>query len=91
MRPRDPFTVGLVLVLYVLPLGAAAVLLALAGLPLLALALLVVEAVVATAVIIAKRPQKSPSAPRPGWAVGVAIVLVLTGLVGLTLLAAAYG
>ena len=91
MRPRDPFAVGLVLVLYVIPLGAAAVLLALAGLPLIALALVVVEAVVATAVLIAKRPPRNPQAPRPGWVVGLALVLVLAGLLGLTVLAAAYG
>ena len=49
----------LVLVVYVLPLTGALVLLAAAGLWLLAGALLVVEAVVLTAVVLAKREPRS--------------------------------
>ncbi|MCW2614728.1 MAG: hypothetical protein JWN08_1722, partial [Frankiales bacterium] len=91
VRPRDPFTVVLVLVLYVLPLTATAVLLAVAGLPWIALALLVVEAGVAAAVVVAERPPRPSAGPRPGWLVPAAFAAVLAGLVGLTLVAARSG
>jgi hypothetical protein len=92
MSARDPFTVVLVLLVYVLPLGAAAALLWAVGLPFLAVSLLVVEAVVAVAVLIAKRPARAtPRAPRPGWVVPAAMVGVLVALLGVTLLAARLG
>lgn len=91
MRPRDPFTVVLVLVLYVVPLTATAVLLAAVGLPLIALALVAVEALVAGLVVLAKRPPRPASAPRPGWFVPAAFAAVLAALVGLTVIAARFG
>ena len=54
---RDRFETVLLLVVYVLPLGATVVLLVLVGLPGLGLALLAVEAGVSAAVVHAKRPQ----------------------------------
>lgn len=65
MRPRDPFTVALVLLVYVLPVGAATVLLVAVGLPGLAVALLAVEAVVAAAVVLARRSPGRAGTPRP--------------------------
>lgn len=94
MRPRDPFALGLVLVLYVLPLGAAVVLLALAGLPLIAGALVVVELVVAGLVVLARRPPRPTSpgaAGRSGWVVGAALVAVLAALVGVAVVASRFG
>jgi hypothetical protein len=44
-----------VLLVYVLPVGAAAAFLLVVGLPVLAAALVAVEAVVATAVVLARR------------------------------------
>jgi len=55
MRPRDPLKTGLVLGLYVVPVGAATVWLLASGLPLLALALVVIEVCVAGAVVWATR------------------------------------
>jgi len=55
MRPRDPFTVAVLLTVYVLPLTAAVALLVVVDLPELALALLGVEAAVAGAVVLAAR------------------------------------
>ncbi len=72
MRRPDPLLAGLVLVLYVLPLTAAVIVLALVGLPRLALALLAVEAVVSAAVLAARRPARGaaeradPPAPDRG-------------------------
>lgn len=63
MRARDPFELTLVLLVYVLPVTAGVVLLAAVGLPQLAVILLVVEAVVAGAVLLALRPQGSRTAP----------------------------
>ena len=57
-RRPDRFELVLVLLVYVLPLGATVVLLALVGLPGLALGLLAVEAVVAAAVVRAKSPGR---------------------------------
>ena len=92
MSSRDPLTVVLVLLVYVLPLGAAAALLWAVGLPWLAVALLAVEAVVAAAVVVAKRPARvGPRAPRPGWVVPAAMVGVLVALLGVTLVAARLG
>ena len=84
-RGPGRFELVLVLVVYVLPLGAAVGLLALAGLPGLALGLLAVEAVVAAAVVIAKSPGR-----RPGRAVlALAVVAVMAGTGALILLAPA--
>jgi len=92
MSSRDPFTVVLVLLVYVLPLGAAAALLWAVGLPFLAVSLLVVEAVVVVAVVLAKRPARASSrGPRPAWVVPGAMVGVLVALVGVTLIAARLG
>ena len=84
-RGPGRFELVLVLVLYVLPLGAAVGLLALVGLPGLALGLLAVEAVVAAAVVVAKSPGR-----RPGRAVlALAVVAVLAGAGAAVLLAPA--
>ena len=74
--PTDRFEAVLVMVLYVLPLSATVAFLALVGLPGLALALLAVEALVASAVVVAKRP--SGVARGPGRLV---VALLLLGLV----------
>ena len=71
-RRPDRFELVLVLLVYVLPLGATVVLLALVGLPGLALGLLAVEAVVAALVVRAKSPGR-----RPGRAVLVLAVLAV--------------
>jgi len=55
----------LVVVLYVVPLTATVALLVLADLPGLALALLAVEACVASAVVVAKAPERGPRRVRP--------------------------
>ena len=82
-RRPDRFELVLVLVVYVLPLGATVVLLALVGLPGLALALLAVEAVVAAAVVLAKSPDR-----RPGRAVlALAVLAVVAGGGAVVLLA----
>ena len=96
VRPRDPLILTLVMFLYVLPLGAAVVLLALAGLPQLALALLAVEAVVSAAVIVAKRPARPdgpdrPARLRPNWTVPLAFAGVLVLVLAVTLIAARAG
>jgi len=92
MSSRDPFTVVVVLLVYVLPLGAAVALLWVVGLPFLAVSLLVVEAVVAAAVVVAKRPARvTARAPLPTWVVPAAMVGVLGALLGVTLLAARLG
>ena len=83
-RP-DRFELVLVLLVYVLPLGAVVVLLALVGLPGLALGLLAVEAVVAAAVVVAKAPGR-----RPGRAVlALAVLAALAGTGAVLLLAPA--
>ena len=89
-RP-ETFTVGLVLFVYVLPLALVAGLLTAAGLPYVALALLVVEAVVAGCVVLAKRPARADRGPAPRWVVPVAFVAVLATLVGVAMLAARAG
>jgi len=84
-RGPGRFELVLVLVVYVLPLGAAVGLLALVGLPGLALGLLAVEAVVAAAVLTAKSPGR-----RPDRAVlALAVVAVLAGTGAVVLLAPA--
>ena len=85
-QPRtNRFELVLVLLVYVLPLGATVVLLALVGLPGLALGLLAVEAVVAAAVVRAKSPGR-----RPGRAVlALAVLAVVAGVGAVVLLAPA--
>ena len=92
MRPRDPFTFVLVLLLYVLPFGAAVVVLFAVGLPVLAVALLVIEAGVVLAIVIARRPPAPPTGRRrPGWVVPVTMVGVLVAMAGVTVLLTRYG
>ena len=81
---RDRFETVLVLVLYVLPLGATVVLLAVVGLPGLALALLAVEALVASAVVVAKRPEGAARGP---LVAGLVALSVVAGLGAVALLA----
>ncbi len=79
---------------YVLPLAVVAALLVAAGLPGLAVALLVVEAVVvAVTVLVRRRPPPDPARPptsRP-WLVPLVMVLLLAGVVGLASLVAGRG
>ncbi len=77
-----------VLLLYVLPLGVTAALLASVGLGRLALALLAVEATVATAVALARRPRATPVAARPRDGSTVLLVLGAGVLVVVGLLVA---
>jgi hypothetical protein len=88
---RDRSDVVVLVVVWVLPLLAASALLALAGLPLIAGALLAVEAAVGLCVLLAsRRPARPAREPRP-WAVPLAMLAVLVGLLGLTLLAVRLG
>ena len=73
----DRFEAVVVALVYVLPLTAAVVLLAVVGLPGLALALLAVEAGVSAGVVVAKRPE---GAPRSRLSVALALVCVLAGI-----------
>jgi hypothetical protein len=85
-RPSDAL---LVLGLYVVPVLAAAGYLASAGLGVLAVALLAVEAVVAASVWAAKkepRPRDTPRRSRP-WLLPVVMLGALMGMVLLTVLA----
>lgn len=92
MSPRDPFAFVLVLVLYVLPLGAAVVVLFVVGLPVLAVSLLVIEAGVVAAVVIARRPAKpSTGRTRPGWVVPAGMVGLLLAMVGATIYLSSLG
>ena len=82
--PRsDRFETVLLLVLYVVPLIATVVFLAVVGLPGLALALLAVEAVVAGAVVRAKRPEGTPVGR---VVLALAVVAVAAGAGALALL-----
>jgi hypothetical protein len=84
-RPRTE--VVLLLGLYVLPVGAAAVYLASVGLGVLAVALVAVEAVVAASVWAAKQDGPRPARqPRP-WLVPLVMVTALLGMVLLTVVA----
>lgn len=78
------------LFVYVLPLLLVSVGLALVGLGGLALALLGVEAVVATATVLAKRPRAAtPRGPaRHPWLVPLAMVALLGAVAGVASLAA---
>lgn len=73
----------LLLVVYVIPVGVAAVLLALVDLGVLAIALVVIETVVATAVYVARqRPERAPEPTRRPWLVPAAMIGAL-GLMAL--------
>lgn len=81
-----------IVVVYVIPVGVAVVLLALAGLGVLAVALLVIEAVVATAVFFARKEPEQPSRPttRP-WLVPTVMVGALGLMVVVAVIAAHAG
>ena len=75
VEPRqDRLETVLVVVLYVVPLTVTVGLLALVGLPGLALALLAVEACITAAVVVAKRPDGAPRRLGP-----VVVALLVTG------------
>lgn len=76
-EPRSTrFETVLIVVIYVIPLTLTIGVLALLGLPGLALALLAVECAVASAVVIAKRPEGTARQPGP-----LVVGLLLLGLV----------
>jgi len=85
----------LVLLVYVLPLGLVSVLLALAGLWVLAGGLLAVEAVVAAATVLARRrPARTPAATAPSrrpWLVPLVMVGLLAALVAVAVLGSRAG
>lgn len=91
MSERDRADTVVLVVVWVLPLLAAAALLAAAGLPLIAAALLAIEVVVGLTVYAARRRPARPARPTPAWVVPAAMVGVLVALLGVTLLAAALG
>jgi hypothetical protein len=81
----------LLLVVYVIPVGVAAVLLALADLGILAIALVVIEAVVATSVYVARQRPEQPAQPsRRPWLVPAAMIGAL-GLMVVVAVVAAHG
>ena len=82
----------LLLVVYVIPVGVAAVLLALADLGVLAIALVVIEAVVATTVYVARQQPEHPAEPtkRP-WLVPAAMIGALLLMVVVAVVAAQAG
>ena len=85
MRRND---IVLLLVVYVVPVGVAAVLLALADLGILAIALVVIEAVVATTVYVARQQPVHPAEPsRRPWLVPAAMI----GALGLMVVVAVVG
>ena len=88
MSDRDRADTVVLVVVWVLPLLAAATLLAAAGLPLIAGALLAVEAVVGLCVYAAQRRPSRPGRSAPAWVVPAAMVGVLLGV---TLVAVAFG
>ena len=89
MRRND---VVLLLVVYVIPVGVAAVLLALADLGVLAIALVVIEAVVATTVYIARREPERPAEPsRRPWLVPAAMIGALGLMVVVAIVASQAG
>ena len=93
---RDRSDVVVLVLFWTLPLLAAAGLLLAAGLPQAALALVAVEVLVGVAVAVAarrpdERPDERPPRPARPWVVPAAMVGVLVGLVGVTLLAVRLG
>ena len=82
----------LLLVVYVIPVGVAAVLLALADLGVLAIALVVVEAVVATSVYAVRQRPEQPAEPtRRPWLVPTAMIGALGLMVVVTIIASQAG
>ena len=82
----------LLLVVYVIPVGVAAVLLALADLGVLAIALVVIEAVVATTVYVARQQPERPAEPtRRRWLVPAAMIGALLLMVVVAVVAAQAG
>lgn len=79
-------------VVYVIPVGVAAVLLTKVGLGFLAVALLVIEAVVALTVVAARRTPESEHRPstKP-WLIPVLLFGSLLVMVGIAVLAAHLG
>jgi hypothetical protein len=82
----------LLLVVYVIPVGVAAVLLALADLGILAIALVIIEAIVATMVYVARRTPDRPTEPskRP-WLVPAAMIGALGLMVVVAIIASSAG
>jgi hypothetical protein len=79
----------LILVVYVIPVGVAAILLALADLGVLAIALVVIEAVVATTVYVARQqPERPPEPTRRPWLVPAAMLGSLGLMVVIAVIAA---
>ena len=92
---RRPLDLVAVLFAYVLPLGLVTVGLVAVGLGGLAVALLVVEACLLTAVVIVRRRPARPAgvgapSPRP-WLVPLVMVAVVGAVVAVAVLAAAGG
>ena len=85
MNARRAVVVGLV---YVLPLGLTAAFLASAGLGLLAVALLAIEACVVVAVAVARRRPQGPARPHDGSAVLLVLAAVVVVVVGARLVRA---
>ncbi|MDT7539258.1 MAG: hypothetical protein QOI82_2843 [Actinomycetota bacterium] len=89
MRRTD---VVLLLVVYVIPVGVAAVLLALADLGVLAIALVVIEAIVATTVYVARQRPETPAQPsRRPWLVPAAMIGALGLMVVVAVIASQAG
>ncbi len=83
-----------VLLVYVVPLGAVSVLLALAGLGVLAVGLLAVEGAVVAATVAARRRPARPSGGAPSrrpWLVPLVMVAVLGAIVALAVLGSRAG
>jgi hypothetical protein len=82
----------LLLVVYVIPVGVAAVLLALADLGVLAIALVVIEAVVAATVYVARQQPEAPAQPaRRPWLVPAAMIGALGLMVVVAVVASQAG
>lgn len=68
----------LLLVVYVIPVGVAAVLLALADLAILAIALVIIEAIVAAMVFaVRQRPETPPEPSTRPWLIPAAMICAL--------------
>jgi hypothetical protein len=82
----------LLLVVYVIPVGVAAVLLTLADLGVLAVALVIIEAIVATTVYVARQRPEQPAVPskRP-WLVPASMIGALGLMVVVAIIASQAG
>jgi len=84
--------VVLLLSVYVIPVGVAAVALTMVGLGILAIALVIIEAIVATTVYVARRQPERPAEPTPRpWLVPAAMIGSLGVMVVIAVLGAHYG